>query len=135
MKIQRVLIALTVVNLVLLVFLMAQIRPVTAQNIAPVLRGRALEIVDEQGRVRATLNIQPAHTMTNGESFPETVLFRLINERQRPAVKISTSDQGSGLMLTGGSRTVETYLTMGATGTASSLKLKNEDGREQLVRP
>ena len=37
MKIQRVLIALTVLNLVLLVFLLAQIGPVTAQSIAPVL--------------------------------------------------------------------------------------------------
>jgi hypothetical protein len=60
MKIQRVLVALTVLNLVLLMFLMAQIRPVTAQNIAPVLRGRALEIVDDQGRVRAEIKVHPA---------------------------------------------------------------------------
>jgi hypothetical protein len=119
MKTQRLAVALAVLNLVLLIFLLAQIRPVTAQDIAPVLRGRALEIVDVQGRVRATLDNQPADTMTNGEAFPETVLFRLINERERPAVEISISE----------------YLTMGATGTASSLKLKNENGREQLLKP
>jgi hypothetical protein len=133
MKIQRLGIALTVINLVLLTFLLSQMRPATAQGVAPVLRVRALEIVDGKGRVRASLDIQPAETTATGESYPETVLFRLINEHQRPAVKITTSDQGSGLMLSG-ARTSE-YLTMNAKGTASSLKLKNEDGREQLIKP
>ncbi|MCA1696315.1 MAG: hypothetical protein LC749_17235, partial [Actinobacteria bacterium] len=54
MKIQRVLIALTVVNLALLVFVLVQIKS------APVLRGRSLEIVDDQGRVRASIKVQPA---------------------------------------------------------------------------
>jgi len=53
MKIQRAFFALTVVNLGLLVFLLAQMQPVEARGEAPVLRGRALEIVDDQGRVRA----------------------------------------------------------------------------------
>src|SRR5687768_10673960 len=80
MKIQRLGIALTVINLVLLTFLLSQMRPATAQGVAPVLRGRGLEIVDGKGRVRASLDIQPAETTATGESYPETVLFRLINE-------------------------------------------------------
>jgi hypothetical protein len=119
----------------LLSFLLAQFRPAAAQGVAPVLRGRSLEIVDDQGRLRATLTVEPAHTMTTGQPLPETVLFRLINGRQRPAVKISTSEDGSGLMLAGGANTVETYMTMGSTGTASSLKLKNEDGRQEVIQP
>ena len=43
MKIQRVAIALTVVNLGLLIFLLAQIRNAGAQDVAPLLRGRGLE--------------------------------------------------------------------------------------------
>ena len=136
MKMQRLLIALTVVNLGLLVFLLlSHIGPALANSGAPVLRGRALEIVDEQGRPRATLNVLPASTRTNGESYPETVLLRLITERGRPSVKISASEQAAILALVGPSNTKETYVQLGANGTVSSLRLKNEDGREQIVKP
>jgi hypothetical protein len=54
MKIQRLLIVLTLVNLALLIFTLAQMRPAAAQSATPVLRGRALEIVDDHGRVRAS---------------------------------------------------------------------------------
>jgi hypothetical protein len=130
MMTQRIAVGITVVNLVLMVVLLAQMRPLTAQGVAPVLRGRALEIVDDKGRLRATLNIQPANS-----THSEIVLFRLINERQRPAVKISTSEEGSGLMLAGGASTHETYSVIDSTGTTNSLKLKNEDGRQQLIQP
>ena len=136
MKVQRLLIVLTVVNLGLLMFLLLpHIGPASANDAAPVLRGRALEIVDAQGRTRATLNVIPASTQANGENYPETVLLRLITERGRPSVKISTSEKGAGLALVGPSNTKDTYVLLGANGTVSSLQLKNEDGREQIVRP
>jgi len=136
MKTQRLLIALTVVNLGLLIFLLlSQIGSVLASDSAPVLRGRALEIVDEQGRPRATLNVIPESTQANGEKYPETVLLRLITERGRPSVKISASEQGAGLALVGPSNTRETYVQLRADGTVSSLRLRNENGREHIVRP
>jgi len=136
MKIQPVLIVLTVVNLGILILTLAQLRPaVAATEVAPVLRGRALEIVDDQGKVRASINVYPASTQKNGESYPETVLLRLITERGRPSVKISASEQFSGLALVGTSGTKETYVQLGAKGTVSSLRLKNEDGREHVVTP
>jgi hypothetical protein len=139
MKIQRLAIALTMVNLVLLVFLLAQIRPATAQGVAPVLRGQSLEIVDDHGNVRAFLGVLPAKATTvlpNGKTFPETVILRLMDPKTgRPSVKINTSEQGSGLSLAGQSGTRETYLSLNADGTTSSLRAKNEDGRQQLIRP
>jgi len=115
---------------------LAQIRPtVTAQDVAPVLRGRALQIVDEQGRVRASLNVLPASIQKNGERFRETVLLRLITERGRPSVKIGASEQSTGLTLVGPTGTKETYVQLGANGTVTSLRLKNEDGREQIIKP
>jgi len=135
MKIQRLLIVLTLVNLALLIFTLAQKRPGVAEGGPPVLRGRALEIVDEQGRVRASLNVLPAKTQPNGETYPETVLLRLITERGRPSVKIGTSEQAAGVSLAGPSNTKDTYVILEAKGTASSLRLKNEDGREQIVKP
>jgi hypothetical protein len=136
MKIQPVLIVLTLVNMALLTFTLAQIRPaVAAEEVAPVLRGRALQIVDDRGNVRASINVYPASTQKDGENYPETVLLRLITERGRPSVKISASEQLAGLALNGPSNTKETYVQLGAKGTASSLRLKNEDGRELVIAP
>jgi hypothetical protein len=67
MKIQRLLIGLTLVNLALLIFTLSQTRPAAAEGGPPVLRGRALEIVDDRGRVRASIQVLPAKTQANGE--------------------------------------------------------------------
>lgn len=58
MKIQRFAIALTLVNLALLILLLAQNLSADAHDVAPVLRGRALEIVDSKGRVRASITLE-----------------------------------------------------------------------------
>jgi len=135
MKTQRILIILTLVNLVVLVLSLAERRTVAAETVSPVLRGRALEIVDEQGRVRASLTVLPAGTSEHGDRYPETVLLRLITERGRPSVKISASEEAAGVSLAGPSSTKDTYVIVEAKGRASSLKLRNEDGREQVVKP
>ena len=52
--------ALVALNLaVLSLGLGQQLRPALAQSELPVLRGRALEIVDGQGRVRASITVVP----------------------------------------------------------------------------
>ncbi len=61
MKTQQLLVVLTVVNLSLLVYSLAKPGAVDAQAIAPVLRGRGLEIVDDQGRIRASITVIPAN--------------------------------------------------------------------------
>ena len=135
MKIQRFLVVLTLVNLVVLIFTLAAMRPAVAQGVTPVLRGRSLEIVDDQGRVRASLSVLPAGTSERGDRYQETVLFRLITERGRPSVKIGASEEAAGMSLAGPSNTKDTYVILEAKGTASSLKMKNENGREQIVKP
>ena len=132
MKLSRFLIVLTTVNLAILVVTLVQLRP-GINEVAPVLRGRALQIVDEQGHVRASIAVLPARAQANGETYPETVLLRLITERGRPSVKISASEEMSGATLVGPSGTSNTYTTLQARRTASSLKLKDEDGGETLV--
>jgi len=136
MKTPRSLVALTGINIALVFFTIAQqLRPAFAQGEVPVLRGRALEIVDAQGRVRASINVLPASRSPNGEDQAETVLLRLITERGRPTVKIAASEPASGLSFAGPTGTKDTYVTLGSKGTASSLKLRNENGREQVVAP
>jgi len=135
MRIERLLVVLTLVNLALLACTLARTHPAAAEGVPQVLRGRALEIVDDQGRVRASLNVLPAKTQPNGEAYAEMVLLRLITERGRPSVKIGASEQAAGVSLAGPSNTKDTYVILEAKGTASSLRLRNEDGREQIVKP
>jgi hypothetical protein len=136
MKNQRALIALTIVNLALLLLtLIQQMRPAFAEGAAPVLRGGGLEIVDGQGRVRASITVLPAGKSQGGEAYPETVLLRLITERGRPSVKISTSEESSGLTIAGPTNTNDTYVILQSKGAVSSLKLRSEDGREQILKP
>ena len=136
MKTSQVLFALTAVNLALLLLTVAQqLRPAFAQSEPPVLRGRALEIVDAQGRVRASINVLPPARSPNGGEQAETVLLRLITERGRPSVKIASSEPASGLSFAGPTGTKDTYLILQAEGTTTSLKLRDENGREQVLRP
>ena len=72
---------------------------------------------------------------SGGEATSETVLLRLITERGRPSVKIAASEQAAGLSLTGPTGTRDTYIAMEAKGTASLLRLRNEDGAERLLKP
>jgi hypothetical protein len=136
MKNQRTLIALTIVNLALLLLtLTQQMRPAFAEGAAPVLRGSRLEIVDGQGRVRASITVLPAGESQAGEAYEETVLLRLITERGRPSVKISASEVSSGVTFAGPTNTKDTYVILQSKGAVSSLKLRSEDGHEQVLKP
>jgi hypothetical protein len=136
MKTQRFLLVLTVVNLGLLfLLLLSQIGPALADGAAPVLRGRALEIVDERGRVRASISVLPATRQASGDTYAETVLLRLITERGRPSVKIGASEDAAGVSFAGPTGTKDTYVILEAKGTATSLRLRNENGREQIIKP
>ena len=136
MKIPRMLFVLTTVNLALLLLTVTQqFRPALAQSEPPILRGRGLEILDTEGRVRASITVLPPAKAQKGEVEAETVLLRLITERGRPSVKIASSEPASGLSFAGPTGTHDTYVTLGVKGTASSLKLRNENGREQVIAP
>ena len=132
----RFLLALTAANLTLLFLSVGQqLQPAFAQGEPPVLRGRALEIVDGQGRVRASIQVLPPTRSPHGDESAETVLLRLITERGRPSVKIGASEPVSGLSLAGPTGTKDTYVVLQSKGTESSLKLRSEDGRERMVGP
>lgn len=131
MKLQRLLIGLTAVNLILLVFLVAQISTVSAQQGPSVLRGSGLEIVDAQGRVRASISIEPP-VVVDSKPFPESVLLRL-SDPNGPRVKIDASARGTGLRLADGNGVGAIDLSAKVTGT--SVKVTRADGREQWLEP
>jgi hypothetical protein len=136
MKSQRLALVLTVINLLLLMFTLSQGRSATARGVASVLRGSALEIVDDRGKLRAQIVVQPAAVTPDGQKYPDTVLLRLIDPNGRPAVKIGASADGSGMSLAGDSEQREwSGIQILAEGQGSSLKLTNKDRREQLIKP
>ena len=132
MKIQRIAVGITVINLLLLIFLLAQRQLTTAQDIVPVLRGRALEIVDDQGRVRAEILVHGPERV-GGKLYPETVLFRMADQNRRPVVKFTAADTGSVLGLFDDSQGRVQLNAESDTG--NFVKVVNKDGREQVLKP
>lgn len=136
MTTQRLLVLLTIVNLGLFAF---QVSHLSTANAATddVLRGSGIEIVDENGRLRAQLKLEPAdpnYQMPDGEQgYPDTVIFRLITPDGKPRVKLTTSEEGSGLMLLGNSDDTQSVLM--SDGTEASLKLRNSEADQQVVKP
>ena len=143
MRNMRLLAALTFVNLGILLFVVTHhLRPVQASSPEQVVRARALEIVDAQGKVRASITIIPEGPARradgtlvepSGKIYPEAVVFRLIRPDGRPSVKIATTEQGSGLDLGGGID--PTYTVLSSDGGEASLTLTNKDGRRQVIKP
>jgi hypothetical protein len=137
MNTQRLLTFLTALNLGLLGYQLVQPRSAgaaTADGTA-VLRGRALEIVDARGKVRASLAVLPEDpkVLWKGKPYPETVLLRLMSPEGRPNVKLGASQMGSGLVI--GGESDPTYIQVLAERGESTLKLINKDGNERLIKP
>ena len=137
MKTQRFAIVLTVINLFVLMSTLFHANSAATPQVVPVLRGRALEIVDDQGHVRAMIKVFPADPkvkMPDGTTgYPETVLLRLIDSKGGPNVKIAATEDGSAVSLGGESN--PTHIQILARGTNTSLKLVNKDGRQQVIKP
>jgi hypothetical protein len=136
MNLRGIPLILTVVNLVLLVTLLARGPKAAPLNGLPVLRGRGLEIVDDQGRVRASINVYPRNPKfrsADGRPYPETVLLRLIDSHGSPHVKLSSSDDGAGLGLGGVSD--PTYIQLIADRDETFLNMTNRDGKKQTLKP
>lgn len=82
MRIQRVAVAHMITNLAILGALLLGAGS-SPRSEADVIRGRALEVVDAAGRVRASIRLQDPATV-DGVAYPETVVFRLIRLTASP---------------------------------------------------
>lgn len=137
MKTQRFLIGLTMLNIFIVMSAVFRGNSAAAPDALPVLRIRELELVDDHGRVRAMLKVFPAEPnlkMPDGSTgYPETVLFRLINSKGAPNVKIAATEDGSAMSLGGESN--PTHVQVLARGTNTSLTLVNKEGRKNVIKP
>ena len=89
MKTQRVTIVLSAINLMLLLLSAGWTGRAVSQTVEPVLRGRSLELVGDDGVIRTRLEVKPEGT----------VLLQLFDEDGIIRVKLGAGRHGSGLLL------------------------------------
>jgi|ERR1043166_10261172 hypothetical protein len=140
MKTQRFVISLTLLNLFILISTMFRANSAATPEVPPVLRGRALELVDDHGRVRAEIKVLPAvpaEKSPDRTAYPESVQLRLISSKGAPNVKLGASEDGAGLSLVAESEYVQTgYVQILSKGTnLPFIKIVTKDGREQVMKP
>jgi hypothetical protein len=121
---ERLPVALAVINLMLLMAVLVRGETVGAQDVAPVLRARMFELVDGRGTVRASFRV---------ESEPDAAVLRLMDETGTIRVKLGAHAAGSGLVLVD-DRT-ELGVQMLAQESGTFVKLVSREGREEVVRP
>ena len=129
-NIPRFAVVVTVINLVLLVFLLTQHRSAIAQGDASVLRGRGLELVDATGQVRAQFNVEP-----DGEA-----VFRMRDASGTIRVKLGAGAEGSALLLLDETTEPGVQILARRTPTArhpatTSINLTGADGRRRAITP
>ena len=131
---QHIAIAVTIVNLVLVIVLLTKINPVAAQpgeNKLQVIRGSGLEIIDKTGKLRASMTFHES-TIQNGITYPAGILLRLIDSKGQPCVKIEASEDGGGLSF---SNEAQGYVQLLSRENGGFLKIRNADGKEQVIKP
>ncbi len=131
---QRIAIAVTAINLVIMVVLLTKMNPATAQkeqNKLQVLRGSGLEIIDSLGKLRASITFH-APVEKDGITYPAGILLRLIDSKGQPSVKLGAAEDGGGLSL---SNELQGYMQLLAKESGGFIKIKNPDGKEQVIKP
>jgi hypothetical protein len=127
---QRLAIALTAINLVLLCLTGTLRRSASAEAVAPILRGHAIELVDDRGQVRSRLNVE--HT--------DEVVLRLLDEHGTIRVKLGAGQDGSGLLLADEGTEAGIHLIARRMATTerpatTSITLRGTGGEERVIRP
>jgi hypothetical protein len=130
MRMQRLVLGLLVVNLVFMALAFTRQRASAAPAIEPVLRARALELVDGHGRVRSRLNVE-----SSGE-----VVFRLFDQSGTIRVKLGAGESGSGLVLNDETTEPGVHIVARRDPVPGRLKttsitLTGADGRERVITP
>lgn len=128
---QRLGLVLTLFNFALLLLFVVQADLTPAQTAPPsTLKMNAMELVDNQGRIRALLKVE-----ADGE-----VVFRLFDKNGIIRVKLGAGETGAGLLLL--DETTEPAIHMiarqsGATErpTTTSITLKGANNQSRVIKP
>jgi hypothetical protein len=122
MTIQRVVAAVLGTALLSVVGALVMGRSAVAQSAPPILRARAIELVDDRGVVRAQLDVEP-----DGE-----VVLRLRDAGGAIRVKLGASVEGSGLVLLDEATEPGIHMLAKRGGTSVTLK---KGQQQHVIRP
>ncbi len=122
MKLQRIAILITIINVLALAFVLAETRTFADPVVSPLVKTRAIELVDESGKTRATLDIEKT-----GE-----VVFRLRDEQGTIRTKLGAGHDGSGLSLMD-DRT-EATVQIRANRDGGGITLLDRDGAKNVLK-
>ncbi len=122
MTIQRVVAALVGAALLVLLGALPPGRSAPAQSVAPVLRARAIELVDDRGVVRAQLDVE-----SGGE-----VVLRLRDAGGTIRVKLGASAEGSGLVLLDDATEPGIHMLAKRAGTSLTLR---KGPQQHVIKP
>jgi len=125
MKIQPFNLVIALINLALLFFLfflLSRAVPLLPGG-APVLRGSALELVDDHNQLRARIDIE-----ADGE-----VMLRLLDQQGAIRVELGTSTAGSRLVLMNDAAGPGVQILANSAG--SSLRLEDKIGHVKMITP
>ncbi len=123
MKNNRFACLLVGLNFVFLFCLAAQSKREDSQNIQGVVRARGFEIVDDGGKVRASITVE-----TYGAA-----VFRMRDSQGTIRVKLDAKEQGSGFLLLDASTNPGLSALAGADGT--TVTIFGKDGKKRLIEP
>jgi hypothetical protein len=122
MNLQRIALVVVSTGFVLLLGLVVLgERPADGQAVPDVLRARAIELVDGNGRVRAQLNVDG-----------EEVVFRLRDQNGTIRTKLGADASGSGLLLNDNRTQPGVHILASRRRTSLTLR---RDRRRRVLRP
>ena len=123
MRTRRLLMVLTGINTAILAVLLLRFPSLFAASDAETLRARAIELVDQHGRVRGQMNVEP-----NGEA-----VLRLRDAKGEIRVKLGADGEGSGLILLDGA--TEPRIHMLAKDSGTTVTLTSKAGQRRVITP
>lgn len=122
MKLQRFAAAVSIVNVLALAYMFAEVRSSAQPGVSPIVRTRAFELVDANGKVRAQFN-----TEESGE-----VVFRLRGPDGTIRTKFAAGSNGSGLVMM--DERTEATVQIRADKDGGGVMLFTRDGRRNLLK-
>jgi hypothetical protein len=123
MNLPRLTLILTVINTVVLIALVAWLFLAKPPLDGEVLRARVIELVAEDGTVRASLK-----TESDGQA-----VLRLLDETGTIRVKLGADQDGSGFVLLDDQTEPGVHILSDEKG--GRISLIGEDGAEQVIKP
>lgn len=128
MKQSRFVMGITALNVLILLLTAAQVQPPRSPR--QVLRGHALELIDDRGQVRSRLDVEES-----GE-----VVLRLIDQNGTIRVKLGAAEHGSGLLLLDDATEPAVHIVARRTATAerpntTSITLRGTSAESRVIRP